>query len=67
MKKTITLVTVVTLLIACAALLPTRAHAAGGTFGENLTWTLDDSGLLTISGNGSMGLATDVFGWCSCF
>ena len=27
---------------------------AAGTCGENLTWTMDDEGLLTISGNGEM-------------
>ena len=29
-------------------------QAFSGSFGENLTWTLDDAGLLTISGDGSM-------------
>lgn len=28
--------------------------ASSGTYGENLTWTLDDEGLLTISGSGNM-------------
>ena len=27
---------------------------ASGSCGENVTWTLDDSGLLTISGSGAM-------------
>lgn len=31
-----------------------EAHAASGTCGENLTWTLDDQGVLTISGTGAM-------------
>ena len=30
-------------------------QASSGTCGENLTWTLDDDGLLTISGTGSTG------------
>lgn len=39
-----------------AALLPAGivASADEGTCGENLTWTLDDDGLLTISGTGDM-------------
>ena len=28
--------------------------AASGTWGENLTWTLDSNGLLSISGEGNM-------------
>ena len=43
------------------ALLPTAAFAAAevahgtcGAEGNNLTWTLDDSGTLTISGSGEM-------------
>ena len=39
-------------------LLPTFALAAdvveSGTWGDNLTWTLDENGLLTISGEGEM-------------
>ena len=41
----------------CALLLflPGRAEAAGtGTCGDNLSWTLDDNGVLTISGSGDM-------------
>ena len=30
------------------------AETTSGTCGENLTWTLDDEGTLTISGNGKM-------------
>lgn len=40
------------------SLVPTGALAAGvvqtGTCGDNLTWTLDDAGVLTISGEGPM-------------
>ncbi len=32
----------------------TRAAVASGTCGDNLTWVLDDSGTLTISGTGPM-------------
>ena len=31
-----------------------QSVAASGSCGENLTWTLDESGLLTISGSGAM-------------
>lgn len=44
-------------LAACAVLLCTQAAAATvaeGTCGSGLTWTLDDTGLLTISGSGFM-------------
>ena len=44
------LLMVVTVLPATAA----AAETASGTCGENLTWTLDDSGTLTISGEGKM-------------
>ena len=33
---------------------PLRGVAASGTCGENLTWSLDDTGKLTISGTGAM-------------
>ena len=51
---------VVCLLLACCItvmLLPVRANAvedATGTCGENLTWSLDTDGTLTIRGNGPM-------------
>lgn len=41
----------------CLTLLPMEAIAEevrSGTCGENLTWTLDESGVLTISGTGAM-------------
>ena len=41
----------------CLLMLPAKAEAAtvaSGTCGDNLTWTLDDAGLLTISGTGPM-------------
>lgn len=43
------------LLAAILFVLPNIAWAASsGTCGDNLTWTLDDNGLLTISGAGEM-------------
>ena len=42
------------LLLSCVFLGSYTASAASGTCGENLTWTLDDSGTLTISGTGDM-------------
>lgn len=52
MKKKIVLFC---LMIVLAILFCTPAFAAeSGTCGDNLTWTLDDSGVLTISGTGPM-------------
>lgn len=49
--RLVVLMSVLALLFA----LPAMAHAASsGTCGDNLTWTLDDNGLLTISGEGTM-------------
>ncbi len=55
MKKSLTIIILMfTLLFAFA----TTAHAAdsvaNGTCGDNLTWTLTDDGVLTISGTGEM-------------
>ena len=44
-------------LVLCIVLLPSNAKAstvASGTCGDNLTWTLDNAGTLTISGTGEM-------------
>ena len=45
-------------LVMVLSLVPSMAFAAeivdSGTCGENLTWTLDDAGTLTISGTGAM-------------
>ena len=39
----------------CLLALPGKAEAAtSGTCGDNLTWNLDDQGILTISGTGAM-------------
>ena len=37
------------------------AETQSGTCGDNLTWTLDDNGVLTISGTGEM--ESFAFGW----
>ena len=53
-KRTLSLI--LALLMVCS-LLPVSAAAdapKSGTCGENLTWTLDDAGVLTISGTGDM-------------
>lgn len=44
-------------MLLCLLLLPTKAQAAtvdSGTCGENLTWQIDDAGVLTVSGTGSI-------------
>ncbi len=54
MKKIISVLLCILLL---ASLLPVSAFAdttASGTCGDNLTWTLDSNGTLTISGTGEM-------------
>ena len=51
MKKRIVLLS---LLAALCCLLTVSAAAESGTCGENLTWTLDGEGTLTISGTGEM-------------
>lgn len=51
-KKVLSLILTVVML---CAFLPVIASAATyGTCGDNLTWTLDDDGILTISGTGAM-------------
>ena len=66
MKKLKALIAGLTALCMCAVYMPLTetilpesavlsAHAeTSGTCGENLTWTLDDEGTLTISGTGEM-------------
>ena len=55
MKRILSLVIVLAL---CLTFLPANVFAAvtvaTGTCGDNLTWTLDDEGTLTISGTGAM-------------
>lgn len=58
MKKLSRIVLTMAILLLWAALLPTQAQAAefvaSGTCGESITWSLDDGGILTISGSGEM-------------
>lgn len=62
-KKILTFLTAA--VMTCSAMPVLTANAAeSGTCGENLTWTLDDSGTLTISGTGNM---TDYEGLASPF
>ncbi|MBO5867690.1 MAG: leucine-rich repeat protein [Oscillospiraceae bacterium] len=55
MKKFGTICVCLTLLMVCLLFLPARAQEINsGTCGENLIWTLDDAGTLTISGTSEM-------------
>jgi len=54
MKKILSLCLVLTLCVSLLTGVTVPASAASGTCGENLTWTLDDFGTLTISGTGEM-------------
>ncbi len=57
MRKLCTILAALALVALCAIMIPTEAQAAeitSGTCGDNLTWTLDDAGTLTISGTGAM-------------
>ena len=42
------------LLITLALPMAANAAAKSGTCGDNITWTLNDSGVLTITGSGKM-------------
>ena len=56
------------LLVLClmASMIPVTARAAtSGTCGENVTWTLSDDGVLTISGTGPMRDYSWSYGWDS--
>ena len=54
-KRILSLAMVLCMLLTTVTALPITANAASsGTCGDNLTWTLDDSGTLTISGTGDM-------------
>lgn len=55
MKKFISLILTICLITSISVFIPLSANAAtSGTCGDNLTWTLDDEGTLTISGTGAM-------------
>jgi len=64
MKKLLGILFVTLLFV---ALLPTLANAeivdsgTCGMDGDNLTWTLDDEGILTISGTGEMANGSSLF------
>ena len=54
-KKLMSFVLCICMLIGVLATMPINVSAAtSGTCGDNLTWTLDDNGTLTISGTGNM-------------
>jgi hypothetical protein len=53
-KKFFSLTLVMAMLFACVPIVATAEIVDSGTCGDNLTWTLDDSGTLTISGTGDM-------------
>ena len=53
-KILITLIAVFTILFAFGIVNVSAETVANGECGDNLTWTLDDGGTLTISGNGWM-------------
>ena len=55
MKRILSLVVVICILSELLTAMPAFADTiASGTCGDNLTWTLDDEGTLTISGTGEM-------------
>lgn len=55
MKKIISLIIVLSMIMSVLGAMPLSAVAAtSGTCGDALTWTLDDEGTLTISGTGAM-------------
>ncbi|MBE7024961.1 MAG: hypothetical protein E7408_02765 [Ruminococcaceae bacterium] len=53
-RLTAILLTIIMAVILMTTLALPAAASTSGTCGENLTWTLDDSGTLTISGSGRM-------------
>ena len=71
MKKLLTSLAALVVILVCFAMLPTRAQAAEvasgayGPDGDNITWTLDDNGTLTICGNGPMWPAPSWEIYCS--
>ena len=54
-RRGISLFLTLCMLVSVFTVLPMTASAAtSGTCGDNLTWTIDDNGTLTISGMGTM-------------
>ena len=70
MKKLCTILAALSLVLLCFVLMPNEAQAAeiveSGTCGDNLTWTLDSEGTLTISGSGEMAyyMSSYYIPWC---
>ncbi|MBR4723694.1 MAG: hypothetical protein IK072_03050, partial [Clostridia bacterium] len=55
MKNTFLSLCVILCMLLGFAVVPASATiVSNGTCGDNLTWTLDDNGRLTISGTGTM-------------
>ena len=55
MKKVLNFTLTLCMVLMLFAVMPAQVSAAtSGTCGDNLTWTLDDAGTLTISGTGAM-------------
>jgi len=55
MKKVLSFMLTLSMVLMLFAVVPAQVSAAtSGTCGDNLTWTLDDEGTLTISGSGAM-------------
>lgn len=54
MKKLLSILMVMCMMWGNTNVVPVFAETTSGTCGENVTWTLDDDGTLTISGEGNM-------------
>ena len=57
MKRCLSFLLAVAMVIACAPVIPLEVNAAtvaSGDCSDNLTWTLDEDGVMTISGTGAM-------------
>ena len=53
-KKFCSLILALSMVLSFVPVVNVSAETTSGTCGDNLTWTLDDEGTLTISGNGYM-------------
>ena len=54
MKRTLILLLAVMMIMSTLSMSAEALEVASGTCGENLTWTLDNAGTLTVSGTGAM-------------
>ena len=61
MKKHLILIAVIGLFLIMFSFAASAETVANGTCGDNVTWTLDDEGLVTISGTGKMNHTDNVF------